>query len=426
MTNISENQPVMLYQQLDRDEMIDSVGAALQEHFDDTYRVLIIDTDKSLTAVNEIIARENPQIVVAHGIAGNLAIRCDRDEDTDIIVVNPTLSDELYETPMWKFDTVYALSSVSSGESYLETIRHDFQGIRLTEIDVFSCEMNDDGIVQLIALIERVLQYRERRKKIMTFEEYDEMVRNRPTPDTPSYYSLKVWSFDKSWQWKECFSKIGDVPCYRRPVSSRQIEFATREEAFEAMNGMVESYKSEICAFIIERLPFGIIDESPMWVEAWSYDAKGNLIQEASCSAVHQYKPGIYGKFFGHLPENRKWHNGDIVQVFNRYHGDSRTYVTLGIIDGEPDGTDEGYESYHYLVKQMIRDGKNADGWLETTEFMAVKEDEMSVVYGPLNAAWDYFDFFNPMRVLPAPDNLPEEIKAELRFWYTDALNCGK
>ena len=426
MTNISENQPVMLYQQLDRDEMIDSVGAALQEHFDDTYRVLIIDTDKSLTAVNEIIARENPQIVVAHGIAGNLAIRCDRDEDTDIIVVNPTLSDELYETPMWKFDTVYALSSVSSGESYLETIRHDFQGIRLTEIDVFSCEMNDDGIVQLIALIERVLQYRERRKKIMTFEEYDEMVRNRPTPDTPSYYSLKVWSFDKSWQWKECFSKIGDVPCYRRPVSSRQIEFATREEAFEAMNGMVESYKSEICAFIIERLPFGIIDESPLWVEAWSYDAKGNLIQEASCSAVHQYKPGIYGKFFGHLPENRKWHNGDIVQVFNRYHGDSRTYVTLGIIDGEPDGTDEGYESYHYLVKQMIRDGKNADGWLETTEFMAVKEDEMSVVYGPLNAAWDYFDFFNPMRVLPAPDNLPEEIKAELRFWYTDALNCGK
>ena len=89
-----------------------------------------------------------------------LGDRCDRDEDTDIIVVNPTLSDELYETPMWKFDTVYALCSVSSWESYLETIRHDFQGIRLTETDVFNCEKNDD-IVQLIALIERVLQYRE-------------------------------------------------------------------------------------------------------------------------------------------------------------------------------------------------------------------------------------------------------------------------
>ena len=277
-----------------------------------------------------------------------LGDRCDRDEDTDIIVVNPTLSDELYETPMWKFDTVYALCSVSSWESYLETIRHDFQGIRLTETDVFNCEKNDD-IVQLIALIERVLQYRECRKTIMTFEEYEEMVRNRPTPDTQSYYSLKIWSFDKSRQWKECFSKIGDVPCYRRPVSSRQIEFATREEALEAMNGMVDSYKSEICAF-----------------------------------------------------------------------------VTLGIVDGVPDKTNEGYENYLYLAKQMIRDGKNVDDWLETTEFMGINEDEMSVVYGPLNAAWDNFDFFNPMRVLPAPDNLPEEIKAELRFWYTDALNLGK
>ena len=421
--NINENLTMILYISDNKD---DRVGVALQKYFGNRLNMYISDGELSLPVVNDIVGKQQPQIIVGQGIAGNLAIRCDRDEDTDIIIVNPTLSDELYETLMWKFVTVYALCSVSSGESYLETIRHDFQGIRLTETDVFSCEMNDDGIVQLIALIERVLQYRERRKKIMTLEEYEEMVRNRPTPDTQSYYSLKIWSFDKSRQWKECFSKIGDVPCYRRPVSSRQIEFATREEAFEAMNGMVESYKSEICAFIIERLPFGIIDESPMWVEAWSYDAKGNLIQEASCSATHQYKPGIYGKFFGHLPENRKWHNGDIVQVFNRYHGDSRTYVTLGIVDGEPDGTDEGYESYHYLVKQMIRDGKNADGWLETTEFTGVNEDEMSVVYGPLNAAWDYFDFFNPMRVLPAPDNLPEEIKAELRFWYTDALNLGK
>ena len=407
------------------DNKDDSVGVALQKHFGNRLNMYISDGELSLPVVNDIVGKQQPQIIVGQGIVGNLAICSDRDEDTDIIVVNPTLNDELYETTLCKFDTVFALCSVGCGESYLETIRH-FQGIRLTKTDVFNGEMNDDGIVQLIALIERVLQYRESRKKIMTLEEYEEMVRNRPTPDTPSYYSLKVWSFDKSWQWKDCFSKIGDVPCYRRPVSSRQIEFATKEEALETMNNIVGSYKSEICAFVIERLPFGIIDESPMWVEAWSYDAKGNLIQEASCSAAHQYKPGIYGKFFGHLPENRKWHNGDIVQVFNRYHGDSRTYVTLGIVDGEPDGTDEGYESYHYLVKQMIRDGKNAEDWLETTEFMGVCEDDMSVVFGPLNAAWDYFDFFNPMRVLPAPDNLPEEIKAELRFWYTDALNRGK
>ena len=420
--NISKNLTMILYISDNKD---DSVGVALQKHFGNRLNMYISDGELSLPVVNDIVGKQQPQIIVGQGIVGNLAICSDRDEDTDIIVVNPTLNDELYETTLCKFDTVFALCSVGCGESYLETIRH-FQGIRLTKTDVFNGEMNDDGIVQLIALIERVLQYRESRKKIMTLEEYEEMVRNRPTPDTPSYYSLKVWSFDKSWQWKDCFSKIGDVPCYRRPVSSRQIEFATKEEALETMNNIVGSYKSEICAFVIERLPFGIIDESPMWVEAWSYDAKGNLIQEASCSAAHQYKPGIYGKFFGHLPENRKWHNGDIVQVFNRYHGDSRTYVTLGIVDGEPDGTDEGYESYHYLVKQMIRDGKNAEDWLETTEFMGVCEDDMSVVFGPLNAAWDYFDFFNPMRVLPAPDNLPDEIKSELRFWYTDALNHGK
>ena len=185
----NKNIPVILYLGDNKDN---SVGVALQRHFGNRFNMYICDGELSLPVVNDIVGKQQPQIIVGQGIAGNLAIRCDRDEDTDIIVVNPSLSDELYETPMWKFDTVYALCSVSSGESYLETIRHDFQGIRLTETDVFNCEMNDDGIVQLIALIERVLQYRERRKKIMTLEEYEEMVRNRPTPDTPSYYSLKV------------------------------------------------------------------------------------------------------------------------------------------------------------------------------------------------------------------------------------------
>ncbi|MDE6238640.1 MAG: hypothetical protein K2M54_01475 [Muribaculaceae bacterium] len=418
--NSCEKHPVMLYLQVDRNEMTDSVGAALQKHFGGTYRVIIIDTDKSLTAVNEIMARENPQIVVAHGIAGNFVIRCDRDEDTDIIVVNPTIGEELYDIPMWKFNNLFALCSINCGESYFQTIRSDFSEIHVAETKDFGQDLNQTGISQLIALLKKIIRYRELGNKLMSYQEFEKMVRNRPKPDMPSYYRLKVYSYDTN----EGYSReiVDDVPTYRRSVSLRQAQFATKTEAIAAMQDIVASAKEDICMFELERLPFGVFDSKPFWVEAWSYDSRGNLIQEASCSGSHYLKAGIYGKFFGHLPEKIKWRDGDIVQLFHHYFGDSKTYVCLGVVAEQPKDTHEGYDKYIYAVKQWIKDGNNPKDWLEMTGYEGSDDDEMFTQFGPYNDDWSNFTFNNPMAVLPAPENLPEEIKAELHSWHADWL----
>ncbi len=67
------------------------------------------------------------------------------------------------------------------------------------------------------------------------------------------------------------------------------------------------------------------------------------------------------------------------------------------------------------MARQAIRDGHQPDEWLETTAF---GDDEMSVLCGPYCSDWSTFDFYNPMSVLPAPENLPDDIISELKSWH--------
>ena len=56
------------------------------------------------------------------------------------------------------------------------------------------------------------------------------------------------------------------------------------------------------------------------------------------------------------------------------------------------------------------------------TGYEGSDDDEMFTQFGPYNEDWSNFTFNNPMSVLPAPENLPEEIKVELRSWHADWL----
>lgn len=423
MTNISENLPTMLYLHSNSDRVMDSVGAGLQEHFAGRYRFVSLDcldveTDRSIAMVNVIIAKDRPQIIVGVGVYGDLAMLSDWDEDVDVIVVNPSVNKRLDEIPMWKFGNIFALCSEQEkypGESYIFTLR-SYTGLHLIETNAYSDQLNKAGVKQLISLIEKVEHYRKLGNSLMSYQEFEKMVRNRPAPDKPSYYRLKVYSYDT----QDGYAReiVNDIPTYRRAVSCRQAQFATKDEALAAMRDIIASAKEDLCIFELDRLPFGVFDSKPFWLEAWSYDSCGNLIQELSCSGAHYHKGGIYGKFFGHLPENIKWHKGDIVQLFHHYFGDPKTYVCLGVVAEAPKDTHEGYEKYLYAMKQWIKEGNNPNDWLEMTGYEGSDDDEMFTQFGPYNDDWSNFTFNNPMSVLPAPENLPEEIKAELRSWH--------
>ena len=402
-----------------------TVGLELQRHFVGKFHIVPLkidsDMDRFRMMINECIAAEHPQIIVVTGENSYLALFYDWPDELEVVVVNPFFGRSSDEIPCWRHPNVFILCTAIDKlyrESVIPRIKENCDGIRVIESHFLGSELNGQGQEQLFKLLDTVARYHELGNKLLTSQEFEDMVRNRPKPDMPGYYSLKVWSYDKSWQWKD----LNDEPGYRRPVSSRQIEFATKEEALESMLGIAASGRSDLCAFFIERLPFGIKGVKPMWLEAWSYDANGNLIQEASCSAAHQDTRGIYGKFFGHLPESLKWHRGHIVQFLNHTHFDQETYSTLGVIVDGPDETNEVYKDYLYVVRKFIRDGKHPDDWLDTTAFGGANDDEIFIQFGPYSPNWTNLDYCNTMMVLPAPEDLPDEVKAELRSWHADWL----
>lgn len=66
----------------------------LQQHFEGRYRVIApevdADPDKSLAVINEIIAREKPEIIVGTSLGGWMTLMCDSG-DAQLAVVNPSL-----------------------------------------------------------------------------------------------------------------------------------------------------------------------------------------------------------------------------------------------------------------------------------------------------------------------------------------------
>ena len=415
------------------DGITDSVGAALQACFAGEYRVAVheiadLKVDKAMSVVNEIIAEERPQIIVGVGRDSYVAMHGDWDDDVDVIVVNPSLGKGLDEIPIWKFSNIFVLYSTRGeyhGETYIHTLRTNYPGLHLIGTKAFGKDLNKAGIQRLISLIKRVGRYRGQWIDLMTYAEFEKMVRNRPKPDMPSYYRLIVYSYDTRTAYAR--ETVNDAPAFRRSISCRQAQFATKNKALSAMHDFVASEKEDLCMFKLERLPFGVFESKPFWLEAWTYDSNGNLLQEASCSGAHYRKAGIFGKFFGHLPEKIKWHEGDIVQILHSYFGDIKTYVALGIVAEPPKDTHEGYDNYIYAAKQWIKEGNNPKKWEKMVDYEGSDEDEMFIQFGPYNEDWSNFTFDSPMMVLPAPENLPDEVKAELRSWHADWLrHIGK
>lgn len=416
--------PVMLYLHGPEDGRKDAIASALQKHFSGRYRIVapLLDRDPglSLSLINKLIREESPRLIIGWASGGNLAIRCDRDDGIDVVVVNPLIDESLDDVPVCNYCNVFALCSTKddvSGDSHLRAFSHDYTSVRVTATDAFGYQIDDAGKKQLFSLIEKVIEYQRLEKGMMNYEEFEDMVRQRPSPDTPGYYSLKVWTYDN-----DTFSRedVNGQITYRCPLSVRQAEFSTKEEAVAAMQDIIASSAEKVCMFRLSRLPFGRFDETPFWLEAWTFDAAGRIIQESPYSATHYNESGIDGKFFGYLPEKIRWRKGQIVSILHSYFQDSRYYATLAIVVDTPKDTAEGYEDYIYATQQWIRDGNSPATWLEMTGYPGSDDDEMFLQFGPYTEDCINFTFDNPLVVFPAPADLTGDVKAELRSWYDD------
>lgn len=86
--------PVMMYIHGFRSGANGSKREQLQEHFDGRYRVIApevdADPEKSLAAINEIIAHEKPDIIVGTSLGGWMTLMCESG-GAQLVVVNPSL-----------------------------------------------------------------------------------------------------------------------------------------------------------------------------------------------------------------------------------------------------------------------------------------------------------------------------------------------
>lgn len=93
----NENMPVMMYIHGFRSGANGSKREQLQQHFGGRYRVIApevdADPETSLAKINEIIAREKPEIIVGTSLGGWMTLMCDSG-DAQLVVVNPSTHPE--------------------------------------------------------------------------------------------------------------------------------------------------------------------------------------------------------------------------------------------------------------------------------------------------------------------------------------------
>ena len=168
----------------------------------------------------------------------------------------------------------------------------------------------------------------------MTFNEFKQLADNPPRKDEPSVFKVAVYGIDTIEMDQE--SENGDIesPRHREyypefPLyCNHEVLSATLHDAEAMMMRLFRDVPNAYCAVITE-LPFGD-DIRSDYVSVRVYDNNGSLIDTSKCSSFITEERDDYRHFRGREPEEIRFEEGDIVEVFG---GDC---VSLAVVVGLP------------------------------------------------------------------------------------------
>ena len=281
-------------------------------------------------------------------------------------------------------------------------------------------------------------------KKELTLNDWEELVRNRPKPDTPGFYKLirfqthckeyekhEVESINFSndekftgWQWR--------FPM--KWANEQEFEYyPTFEEAYEAMmnppqidGAVIGLYTpGNAVGYRILHLGYGPHGTRDFYIDYRQYDADRREYMRSSCSSYHWNTPGIYGKFLGRLPEEIPFKEGDIVEITaSRYEDGGKSYAILGVVIGEPHTVEEIWRGYRKEANALLQKGESLDLLFEEPDQEGTDGDEYFVLYGPFDESMRYATFESPeyLRVPshPVPDEAREYLMEQYKRYLQD------
>lgn len=274
------------------------------------------------------------------------------------------------------------------------------------------------------------------KKNKITFKDYDHFVRNKPVPETPSFY--KLWRLkcedseytrhEVEYQDNSKNKAIGTIWRFPiQPLSKMEFEYhPTFEDAYESMRqpSQVDSWIYDdriknIFGYQISRLGFGPLGTRDFYIDYWNYDRFGKEYNRASCSSYHWNTRGIHGKYLGRLPEQIPFKEGDLVEC--GLSDRAEVYSMLGIVIGIPRTVEEVWNEISDDVNRLNCDNP-LETYFEAPDMAGDDRDEYFILYGPYEDSMKFAEFYHPLQVRPPSFEIPEEAKEALRKYYDDYL----
>lgn len=274
---------------------------------------------------------------------------------------------------------------------------------------------------------------------MMTYKEFESFLRNRPVPDTPSFYKLTIYKWHKPWE-GELHGRYEAAPLtvtdegkevsgfrWRFPFTEGYKEpdyeyHPTFEEAHTAMMGYVAAKDKDTYGFCIDRLGYGPQGNHDWYISYRQYDAEGREVGRSCCSSYHYRLPGIHGNFLGRLPEEITFKEGDIVQVVISLFEDKRDYATLCVVIGTPRTVKEYYELY----REHIEQGGFEYNFFYAPDTLGADADEYFVLFGPYSKDLRFTTFPMAVNVRPPGFPVPDDVRETLMKYYHDYMEGCK
>ena len=265
-----------------------------------------------------------------------------------------------------------------------------------------------------------------------SYSDFEDFVLNRLEPDTPCFYKLVRFTCDADGYTHREVKGIA-LPGYETvrglqwafPVgrfSEMDYEYyPTLEDAQKALS--IPSAK-RVFGYQISRLGYGRQGRNDYFVQYWSYDSDGRLFDRSSCSSYHWNTPGTAGKFFGRLPEQIAFREGEVVEIcVSSQEEPGRFFATLGVVVTEPKSVKNVWEVIGREINSNLRQGISVEKTLEDPDRNGVDGEEYFILYGPVDESLSFATFRHPIEVRPPSFPVSKEAYETLMKYFNDYQN---